>query len=160
MGKQEVHVVRVPKGVTVALLVLVSAAMIAFYVVLSGRTYVRPQGSTEDLLMRIVQREEHGTLSLDTAIALLWPITANVLLFMPWGFLMFLALDAPGRPRLRTYAITLAAGVAFATAIEIWQASLPAPVTSVSDAAANAAGAAAGALVGHLRKQVRVRFDH
>ena len=154
------HVVRVPKGVTVALLVLVSGAMIAFYVILSGRTYVRPQGSTEELLMRIVHREEQGTLSLDTAIALLWPITANVLLFMPWGFLMFLALDAPGRPRLRTYAVTLVVGVAFAAGIEIWQMSLLAPVTSLSDAVANAAGAAAGALVGHLRKQVRVRFDH
>jgi VanZ family protein len=160
MGKQEVHVVRVPKGVTVALLVLVSAAMIAFYVVLSGRTYVRPQGSTEELLMRVVQREGEGTLSLNTAIALLWPVTANVLLFMPWGFLMFLALDAPGRPRLRTYAATLAAGIVFAASIEIWQMSLPEPVTSISDAAANAAGVAAGALVGHLRKQVRIRFEH
>ncbi len=160
MGKRDVHVVRVPKGVTVALLVLVSAAMIAFYAVLSGRTYVRPRGSTEELVMRVVQHEEEGSLTLTTAIAFLWPVIANVFLFVPWGFLAFIAIDSPQRPRLRTYIATLAAGIVFAAAIEAWQLSLPSPVTSISDAVANAAGVAAGAVVGHLRKQVRIRFEH
>lgn len=160
MGKREVHVVRVPKGVTVLLLVLVSAAMIAFYAALSGRTYVRPRSSTEDLVLRVVQHEKEQSLDLTTAIAFLWPVVANVILFVPWGFLMFIALDSPQRPRLRTYMATLAGGIVFAAAIELWQLSMPAPIVSISDAVANAAGVAAGAVAGHLRKQVRIRFEH
>jgi glycopeptide antibiotics resistance protein len=159
MGKGAVRVIRVPKGVTVALLVLVSVAMIAFYFVLAGRTYVRPKGSSEDLVMRVVSDEQSGTLTITTALAILWPVVANVLFFMPWGFLAFIALDMPGRSRLWTYAATLAGGIVFAVAIEIWQTFLPAPITTGSDAVANAAGALAGALAGHLRKQVRIRFE-
>lgn len=159
MGRREVHVVRVPKGVTVVLLVLVTAAMIALYLVLAGRTYVRPQGSTEDLLLKVVHHEEAGTLTFNSAIAFLWPVAANILLYMPWGFLAYIALDAPGRPRLRTYAATLAGGIVFAVAVEIWQVSLPSPIATVSDAVANVAGVAAGAFAGQLRKQVRFRFE-
>lgn len=159
MGRREVHVVRVPKGVTVVLLLLVSAAMVTFYVVFGGRTYVRPQGSTEDLLLKVMHREEAGTLTFNTAVAFLWPVAANILLYVPWGFLAYIALDTPRRSRLRTFVATLAGGVVLAAAVEIWQMSLPSPIATVSDSIANIVGVAAGALAGQLRKQVRFRFE-
>lgn len=158
MGKREVYVVVVRKGVTVALLLLVSAAMVALLFYLSGKVYARPSYPASEVLLRFLSGER--TISRDTVLAALMPVTANVLVFIPWGFLMFLALDSTRRPRRQTYGLTFATGLLFAVSMELSQTVLGTPVTNPIDAVANAFGALLGAAAGHLRKQVYFRFEH
>ncbi|HEX9982782.1 MAG TPA: VanZ family protein [Thermoanaerobaculia bacterium] len=156
MGKRHVRVVRVSKWVTVTLLVLVSGAIAALLWYLSGKAYVG--GNTvPDVLSRVVT--EGRVPSRDAFFAVLMPILGNVMLFLPWGFLLFLTVDRPERSRIRGYGLTFIAGLFFAMMLYLWQEMLPTRVTTLSDAAANAVGALAGAALGHMRKKVRVRFD-
>src|ERR1043166_6055320 len=111
MGKREVRVVVVRKPVTIALLIAVSFAMVALVYGLSGHAFVRTERSIVDIT------------ALDAA---------NTILFVPWGFLAFIAFS-PKRPRAITYAITIVAGALFALAVAAWQATQPAPVTIYRD---------------------------
>ena len=156
MGKREVRVIAVPKWITVTLLVLVSAAMVLLVWLLSGKTYAKQTHPILEAAARILQYRQ---ISSDALLASLMPAIANILLFVPWGFLMFLALDRPSRPRPQSYVITCAAGIIFAMAVDVWQYSLPTRVTTMADSIANTIGALAGATLGHLRKRVRVRFE-
>ena len=157
MGKREVHVVPVPKWATVILLVLVSAAMAALIYVLSGRAYANASHPIRDLIVRMLRA---GSVPRPTLLAVLMPVFANVLLFVPWGFLTFVALDSPDRPRRTSYVLTVLSGVVFAALINAWQYTLPTRVTTPADSIANGCGALAGAVLGHLRKMVRVRFEY
>ena len=158
MGKRHVHVVPVPKSVTVALLVLTTAAMASLLYFLSGKAYAADAHPVRDLLARALGSGRR-TLSPDAVLASLTPAIANMLLFVPWGFFTFIAVDAPPRPRSRSYLITLAAAIVFALLMYAWQQYLPTRVTSLPDTISNALGALAGAALGHARKSVRVRFD-
>lgn len=157
MGKREVHVIHVSKRVTIVLLVLVSAAMVALLYFLSGRAYARESHAATELVLRLLRRDDPPRTAV---LAALMPVIANALLFAPWGFLAFIALDSPRRRRFHTYLLTFLAAAVFATAMELWQIFLPTRVTSPVDAIANALGALAGAVLGHLRKEVRIRFEH
>ncbi|MGZ5477793.1 MAG: VanZ family protein [Thermoanaerobaculia bacterium] len=159
MGRRELHVIRVPKLLTIALLLVVSAAMVFLVYALSGRAYTSASHPVRDLLVRVLHSDPRPV-SRDALLALAMPVIANVLLFIPWGFLAFLALDTPASPRRRTYLLTILGGIVFAAIIDVWQYSLPTRVTSAADAVANTFGATAGAILGHLRKQVRLRFDY
>jgi uncharacterized membrane-anchored protein len=151
MGKRQVYSIPVRKPVSALLLVVTSAAMIALISFLSGRAYAAPTDPLRMMLTRSLTR--------DRFLAFLMPVIANVLLFIPWGFLAFVVTDRPSRPRRRTYVITVIAALCFAAAIHLWQRFLPMRVTMPSDAIANALGALGGAALGHMRKGVRVRFD-
>lgn len=159
MGKRHVHVITVPKRATVTLLTLTSAGMVGFLYLLSGRAYAGETHPFREITARLLGASGSGPVSRDALLAFLMPVIANILLFVPWGFLAFLALDAPLRPRKVTYAITVLAAVVFAAAMFIWQQSLPTRVTAPLDTIANGAGALAGAALGHARKAVRIRFD-
>ena len=159
MGKREVRVVVVRKRTTVALLVLVTAAIAWLLWFLSGKAYVNDAHPVRELLADILGSGRRS-LSPDAFLAVLMPVIANVLLFIPWGFLTFLALDVPSRPRGQTYALTLAGGLLFAGAMHTWQLFLPTRVTAPTDVLANALGAFTGAALGHMRKRVHVRFEH
>jgi glycopeptide antibiotics resistance protein len=137
MGKREVRVVVVRKPVTIALLIIVSIAMLSLVYGLSGHAFVRTERSLVDII------------ALDAA---------NTILFIPWGFLAFIALS-PKRPRAMTYALTIVFGALFALVVAAWQATQPAPVTVYRDTIWNVIGAFLGAIVAHLRKSVRVRFQ-
>jgi len=156
MGKRQVQVIRVRKPVTLALLVLATIAIAALLYFLSGKAYVADAHPVRELLARLLSSER--PLSRGVVLAILMPVTANVLLFVPWGFFFFIALDAPSRPRRWTYAITFVAALAFAALMWLWQQSLPTRVTSLPDTVSNAFGALAGAALGHARRSVRVRF--
>jgi VanZ family protein len=156
MGKQEVRVIVVPKRATFLLLLLTSAAIIALLYYLSGKAYARDAYPASELVTRIA-RGERG-FSRATVLAAAMPVIANILLFVPWGFFAFIVLDSPARPRRRTYLITVAIGLIFAAALEVWQAFLPTRVTNPLDAVANTVGALTGALGGHLRKQLYLSF--
>ena len=151
--------ISVPKFVTVILLLLLSAGMAALIYALSGRAYANESHPIRDLIVRTMH-SDYRSVSRSWLLAVLMPVIANGMLFIPWGFLAFLALDTPSRPRRRTYALTVLGGVIFAAAIEAWQYTLPTRVTTAPDSIANGFGAFTGALLGHLRKQVRVRFQY
>src|SRR5205085_2318694 len=136
MGKREVRVVVVRKPVTIALLVVVSIAMLALVYGLSGHAFVRMERSMIDIIALVA---------------------ANTILFIPWGFLMFIALS-PKKPRATTYALTIVAGALFSLGVAAWQTTQPAPVTVYGDTIWNVIGTLLGAIAAHLRKSVRVRF--
>ena len=156
MGKRQVRVVRVRKPVTVALLVLTTLAMIALLYALSGRAYAAEAHPVLDLAARTLSSER--PLSRGVVLAVLMPVVANILLFVPWGFFAFIALDKPSRPRMLSYAITFVFALTFALVLWFWQQSLPTRVTALTDTLSNAVGALGGAALGHARKSVRVRF--
>lgn len=136
MGKREVRVVVVRKPVTIALLIIVSIAMVSLVYGLSGHAFVRAERSLIDIV------------ALDAA---------NTILFIPWGFLIFIALS-PKQPRATTYVLAIVTGALFSLAVAAWQATQPAPVTTYRDAIWNVTGTFLGAIAAHLRKTVRVRF--
>lgn len=157
MGKRQVHVIVVRKPVTIALLILATAAIVALLWFLSGKAYAADAHPGRELLARLLGRSR-GTLSTGTAVAFLMPVIAHVLLFVPWGFLAFVALDTPSRKRIVSYAVTFLAALVLAALIWAWQQYLPTRVTTLQDTLSNACGALAGAALGHARKSVRVRF--
>ncbi len=154
MGKRQVRVVVVRKPATFALLVLTSAAMAALLFYLSGRAYAGQADPLREMLTRAL------SLPRDRFLAFLMPVLANVLMFVPWGFLAFLLFDRAGRSRVRSYGLVCALGLVFAAGMHVWQQFLPTLVLTPSDLAANALGALGGAAVGHMRKRVHVRFDY
>lgn len=159
MGKRQVYVIPVRKPVTVALLVLTSAAMVMLLYLLSGKAYAADTHPLREIVARFLGASSRGPVSRDAVLSFLMPVIANVLLYVPWGFLAFLALDAPRRARKSTYAMTVVAAIVFAASMFVWQRFLPTRVTSLLDMIANAAGALGGAALGHARKVVRVRFE-
>lgn len=158
MGKRHVKVIAVRKPVTFALLALTTALMITLLWYLSGRAYAAERSLFWELVARVLgaQREP---VSRDALLAFLMPVIANVLLFMPWGFLAFVGLDSPRRPRRMTYLLTITGALVMAGCMYVWQEFLPTRVTAAPDAIANGAGALAGAALGHARKGMRIRFD-
>jgi hypothetical protein len=148
VGKSEIVVVRVPRGITVVLWMAVSAAMVALIYALSGRAYVQDRAT-------IIPEMGEPVAALATSA----PIVADILFFLPWGALAYLALDRENSSRLRTYIATMVVGAAFALVLTAWQRSLPTRVTGWIDAIWYAAGCLAGAAAGHARKRVRIRFE-
>jgi VanZ family protein len=157
MGKRRVYVIPVRKPVTFALLAIVTAAMAALLFVLSGRAYAADRSPLLELTARVLGGGG-VPVSRDAVLAFLMPVIANILLFVPWGFLAFVGLDSPRRPRRTTYLLTIIGALVIAVAMSAWQELLPTRVTSMPDALANAAGALAGAALGHARKGIRIRF--
>jgi VanZ family protein len=158
MGRRQVHVIRVRTPVTVTLLAVITAAMAALIYFLSGKAYAADTNPIREILARLLG-SGRGPVSRDALLAFLMPVLANILLFVPWGFLAFLALDGRTSSRRATYLFTVIGAVVFAFAMVAWQQTLPTRVTSLPDAFANGVGALAGAALGHARKGVHVRFD-
>ncbi|HYC91340.1 MAG TPA: VanZ family protein [Thermoanaerobaculia bacterium] len=158
MGKRHVHVIAVRKPVTFALLALTTALMLALLWALSGRAYAGDRSPLWELAARMLGAHREPV-SRDALLAFLMPVIANVLLFVPWGFLAFVGLDSPSRPRRISYLLTIAGALVVAGCMYVWQEFLPTRVTSPPDAIANGAGALAGAALGHARKGMRIRFD-
>lgn len=154
MGKASTRVVLVPRWATVSLLLLVSAAMALLILDLSGRAYLHERTSAVEVLSLF---RRYDLITPTAFIAAIAPVVANILFFIPWGTLAFLAFDRPRRAA--TYALTLAVGVAFACLLVAWQSALPTRITGWNDAAWNTVGCAVGAMAAHLRKQLRIRFE-
>jgi glycopeptide antibiotics resistance protein len=156
MGKREVRVIVVRRGITVALVVLLSIGMLALIGWLSGKAYSsdsRSVAQTIAVLLRI------DSISRAQAIAALMPLAADVIAFVPWGFFAFLALSARRARTARAYVWTCALAVLFSLAMVVWQYALPTRVTTFADTIFTTAGALAGAALGHVRRAVRIRFD-
>jgi hypothetical protein len=158
VGKRIIQTILVPRWVTIALLIVLSVGMAGLIAMLSGRAYLR-QRLTIPELVALVHRYDQGALSNDAILATAAPGIADILFFVPWGALAFLAFDGGEGHRFRTYLLTLAVGLTFALGLVAWQSALPTRVTGWEDAGWNMFGCMAGAVTGHLRKQLRLRFD-
>jgi glycopeptide antibiotics resistance protein len=158
MGSRELHVVRVPRAVTVVLLILVSLVILVLIWFLSGKAVYREVSSPVHLLRALLRYDRTGA-GRANVLASAAPAIAGVLLFVPWGALAFLAFDRVGWSRATTYALTLTVGVTFALGVSAWQEWLPTRITGWLDVFWNVLGAMAGAVVGHLRRRVWIRFE-
>jgi VanZ like family len=158
VAKGTLRVVTVPRSVTMILLLVVSVAMVALIAWLSGRAYLRARLTVPEVVS-LIHRYDEGVVSNDALLATAAPGIVDILFFMPWGALAFLAFDGGEQHRLRTYLLTLAVGVTFALGLVAWQSALPTRVTGWDDAGWNTLGCFAGGVAGHLRKRVRIRFD-
>ena len=158
MGKRHVRVIAVRKPVTFAFLALTTALMITLLWLLSGRAYAADRNPLWELAARLMGAHREP-ISRGALLSFLMPVIANGLLFVPWGFLAFVGLDSPRRPRRRTYLLTIAGALVVAGCMYVWQEFWPTRVTTATDAIANGAGALAGAALGHARKGMRIRFD-
>jgi hypothetical protein len=158
MGRPTTQTIHIPRWVTVALLLIVSAAMVGSMIWLTGRAYVRERITAAEIVS-LIRRYDEGTMTSAGLLASVAPAIADVLWFFPWGLVAFLAFDAGEGRRLWTYALTVGVGVTFALGLVAWQSAYPTRVTGWYDAAWQILGLVAGAMAGHLRKRVRVRFE-
>ena len=149
----------VPKLLTVILLLAVTATIIAVTVWMSGRSYENfdpiPFSDLQNLARRLAARP----ISTQLLAVIVMPMIANVLLFVPWCFLMFITLYTVERPTLQTYVLTILLGFSFTLGIEAWQYFLPSRVADVNDVIWNTSGTILGAILGHARLRVRFEFE-
>ena len=156
---QKLIVIRRP--VTVALLLLVTAAILLTTLWISGKSYSKVDPKPFEDLRHLAKRLESPPrrhVSMHLIAVIIVPIVANFLLFVPWGFLLFIALYTIERPTMQTYVLTVLLGFTFTCIIEAWQYFLPSRVADVNDIIWNTLGTFGGAILGHLRERVRFEF--
>jgi glycopeptide antibiotics resistance protein len=149
----------VRKPITVLALMAVTLAIIAITVWMAGKSYENFDPIPFDNLRYLAKRLPERPISTHILAVIIVPMIANVLLFVPWGFLMFIALYTVERPTLQTYVLTILLGFSFTLAIEAWQYFLPSRVADINDVIWNTSGTVLGALLGHARLRVRFEFE-
>ncbi len=153
------RIIVVRRPVTILLLLLFTLLIVLTTLWASGKSYSkvdpRPFESLKHLARLLSQRRQ---VSMHTVAVIVVPVVANVLLFVPWGFLLFIALYTIERPTMQTYVLTVLLGLTFTCAIEAWQYFLPSRVADVNDIIWNTLGTFGGAVLGHLRERVRFEF--
>ena len=151
--------ITVRRPVTVLLLLVVTACIALVTVYTSGKSYSKIDPIPFEDLRHLSHRLEHRPVTTQLMAVIVMPIIANVLLFVPWGFLTFISLYTLERPTMQTYVLTILGGLSFSLAIEAWQYFLPTRVADVNDVIWNTSGTILGALLGHARLRVRFEFE-
>ncbi len=151
--------ITIRKPLTVVMLVLVTGAIVAITVWMSGKSYSNLDPIPFDDIRYLIRRLAARPISTHILAVLVVPMIANVLLFVPWGFLTFIALYTIDRPTLQTYVLTVLLGLSFTLGVEGWQYFLPSRVADINDVIWNTTGVVLGALLGHARLRVRFEFD-
>jgi glycopeptide antibiotics resistance protein len=151
--------ITVRRRVTILLLLLTTAAIAGLTLYASGKAYTKVDPEPFREIRVLTQKLSEGPVRIETVVALTMPIVLNLLLFVPWGFLMFVALDRPERATIQSYLWTILVAMAFSSLVEAWQYFLPTRVTDVNDIIWNVTGAFIGAVAGHIRKRVRFAFE-
>lgn len=151
--------VNIPKPWTIVMLVVVTGAIIAITVWMSGKSYSNLEPIPFDDIRYLIRRLAARPISTHILAVLIVPMIANVLLFVPWGFLTFIALYTLDRSTLQTYVLTILLGFSLTLGIEGWQYFLPSRVADINDVIWNTTGVVLGALLGHARLRVRFEFD-
>ncbi len=151
--------VTIRKPQTLVMLVLVTGAIVAITVWMSGKSYSNFDPIPFDDIRYLIRRLAARPISTHILAVLVVPMIANVLLFVPWGFLTFIALYNVDRPTQQTYLLTVLLGFSFTLGIEGWQYFLPSRVADINDVIWNTCGTIAGALLGHARLRLRFEFD-
>ncbi len=152
------HEVVIRKPFTVLLMLIVTLAIVSLTIWTSGKAYSKVDPIPFEEIRRLVRRIEHKPVSTQILAVIVVPIIANVLLFVPWGFFMFISLYSTSRPTVQTYVLTILLGLSFTLAVETWQYFLPTRVADVNDVIWNTVGTIVGAMLGHLRLRVRFEF--
>ena len=151
--------VTIPRYATAIALAAVTLAIIAITVWMSGKSYENFDPIPFSHLKHLMRRLAERPISTQLLAVIVMPMIANVLLFVPWGLLMFVCLYNIERPTLQTYVLTILLGLTFSLAIEGWQYFLPSRVADINDVIWNTSGTIAGALLGHARLRVRFEFE-
>lgn len=154
---QSTVVIRRP--VTVLLLILFTAGICLMTLWSSGKSYSKVDPIPFEDIRHVAHRLQHHPVSTRILALVFVPIVANVLLFVPWGFLMFIALYTIDRPTVQTYVLTMLIGFTLTCSIEAVQYFLPSRVADINDIIWNTVGTLIGAIFGHLRERVRFEFD-
>ena len=154
---QTTIVIRRP--VTVLLLVCVTAGILAVTLGMSGRTYAGLDPIPFEDVRHLAQRIERHPVSMRVISLIIVPIIMNILLFVPFGFLLFIALYTIERPTVQTYVLTVFLGLTFSCFIEASQYFLPNRVADINDIIWNSLGALFGAILAHMRMRLRFEFD-
>ena len=149
----------VKRPVTILLLLLVTVCIAGTTLWMAGKSYSKVDPVPFEDLRHLAHRIAHRPVSTRVLALIIVPIIANVLLFVPWGFLMFISLYTAERPTIQTYVLTILLGFSFTLTIEAWQYFLPTRVADVNDVIWNTVGVTFGALLGHLRLRVRFEFE-
>ena len=149
----------VRKPVTLLLFLLVTLAIVAVTVWMSGKSYGNLDPIPFDDIRYLARRLGDRPISTHILAVIVMPMIANVLLFVPWGFLLFITLYNLERPTLQTYVLTILLGLSFSLGIEGWQYFLPSRVADINDVIWNTSGTFLGALLGHARLRVRFEFE-
>lgn len=149
----------VKRPITILLLIAATIAIVWMTTSMSGRSYTKVDPIPFEGLRHLMHRLNRGTVSTSILAIVVMPVIGNVLLFLPWGFLMFISLYTVDRPTIQTYVLTILLGLSFSIAIEAVQYFLPSRVADVNDIIWNTIGAIVGALLGHARLRVRFEFE-
>lgn len=152
-------VVVIKRPVTVVLLIAVTIGIASATLWMSGKSYSKVDPIPFEDLRHLAHRVAHRPVSTRVLALIVMPIVANILLFIPWGFLTFIALHTLERPTAQTYILTILLGFTYACVIEAWQYFLPTRVADINDIIWNSAGVFAGAILAHLRMRLRFEFD-
>ena len=147
------------KPLTLLLLGAFTILIVAVTVWMSGKSYANLDPIPFDDIRYLARRLDTRPISTHILAVIVVPMIANVLLFVPWGFLLFILLFTVERPTLQTYVLTILLGLTFSLLIEGWQYFLPSRVADVNDVIWNTSGAFLGALLGHARLRLRFEFD-
>ncbi len=149
----------VKRPVTILLLLLVTVCIAGTTLWMAGKSYSKVDPVPFEDLRHLGHRIAHRPVSTRVLALIIVPIIANVLLFVPWGFLMFISLYTMERPTVQTYVLTFLLGLTFSCAIEAWQYFLPDRVADINDIIWNSVGTIAGAILAHMRLRLRFEFD-
>jgi glycopeptide antibiotics resistance protein len=149
----------VKKPLTFLLLLLTTAAIVWITVWMAGKSYENFEPIPFDELRYLARRLAERPISTHILAVIVVPMIANVLLFVPWGFLTFITFYTVDRPTLQTYVLTILLGFSFTLGIEAWQYFLPSRVADVNDVIWNTCGTIAGAMLGHARLRLRFEFE-
>jgi glycopeptide antibiotics resistance protein len=149
----------IKKPVTILLLIVTTLAIVSITVWMAGKSYENFDPIPFDDLRYLAKRLNERPISTHILAIIVVPMIANVLLFVPWGFLTFITFYTLERPTLQTYVLTILLGFSFTLGIEAWQYFLPSRVADVNDVIWNTCGTIAGALLGHARLRLRLEFD-
>ncbi len=152
--------ITIKRPVTIALLLMVTAGIVLVTLWTSGKSYSKvdpiPFEDIRHLAKRLASPGRHTSTHIIAVIVA--PIFANFLLFVPFGFFLFIALYTLERPTVQTYILTLLIGFTFTCVIEGCQYFLPTRVADINDIIWNTVGTLGGAILGHLRERVRFEF--
>jgi glycopeptide antibiotics resistance protein len=147
------------KPITFLLLLVTTVAIVGITLWMSGKSYASLDPIPFDDIRYLAKRLGERPISTHILALLIVPMVANVLLFVPWGFFLFILLYNVDRSTLQTYVLTTLLALSFTLGIEGWQYFLPSRVADINDVIWNTSGGIIGALLGHARLRIRLDFQ-
>jgi len=151
--------ITIRKPVTVLLLIAATVGIGILTLQISGKSYAKVDPIPFEGIRHLWARLQHRSTSTWLIAMIVMPVVGNILLFLPFGFLLFLSLHSDGRPTVQTYVLTILISFSFSCAVEAYQYFLPTRVADINDIIWNTTGALIGAVLGHLRSRVRFELE-